>query len=42
MAKEDLILLEMGRPMPSSEESKKANKKKSVKKKSTKKTGKKK
>ena len=42
MAKEDLILLKVGKPMPASEESKKATKKKTVKKKAAKKTAKKK
>ena len=32
MAKEDLVLLKMGKPMPASEESKKAAKKKTAKK----------
>lgn len=32
MAKEDLILLKMGKPMPASEESKRAGKKKTAKK----------
>lgn len=37
MAKEDLILLKMGKPMPASEESKKAAKKRTAKKPTTKK-----
>ena len=42
MAKEDLILLKMGKPMPASEESKRAGKKKTAKKTTKKKTAKKK
>lgn len=42
MAKEDLILLKVGKPMPASEESKRAGKKKTAKKTTKKKTAKKK
>lgn len=42
MAKEDLILLKIGKPMPASEESKRAAKKKTAKKTTKKKTTKKK
>ena len=42
MAKEDLILLKVGKPMPASEESKRAGKKKTAKKTAKKKAGKKK
>ena len=42
MAKEDLFLLKLDKPLPASEESKKAAKKKTAKKKATKKSTKKK
>ncbi len=41
MAKEDLILLKVGKPMPASEESKKAGKKRTAKKSAAKKASKK-